>query len=741
MLGMRNKVFRRAGVARASLVAAIALPAVLVAAQAASAASWTQQFTPGPTGATSWQFNGVSCQSDSECMAVGSYTDQSFDNHVLTEQRQGSSWAVVSGVEPEGATSSELNAISCPTATNCTAVGDYVNGSNEVPLAEHWDGSGYWALDSTPVPPGAATSELTAVSCPSANACIAVGTYSDSTDGSGEQLFAATLHGFDWTLLTPSVPAGAVQSELNGISCLSATDCVAVGDYSEGTGTSTLAETWNGSSWTIQSTPNYSAYSGLSGVSCTSATACTAVGPGAMAVRWNGTTWSQQTFAKPQQGTIPDLFKVSCTSATTCTAVGQHYIQGVGNTAAEIWNGTSWKFEQVNVGSSYDTAYLADVSCSYPATCTAVGTYHDPVDGNRALVETVAVQWQIQTTPVPSGAVGDSIQDVSCTSANACMAVASYVGENPGLMDFTELWNGDSWTTGSIPNPTVADLRAVSCTAAKACTAVGSDTADNQVEPLAERWNGTSWTVQSVPNPSGKTDGQLTGVSCASATACVAVGTASDSSNNAETIADIWNGTSWTVKTIPAQAGSGIHSVSCASATACTAVGAGLAGTLAASWNGTKWTIQSTDDPAGSTGATLNGVSCMSASDCLAVGSYNDGSTEVTLSEFWNGTSWTLHSTPPLSAAKSSELVSVSCTAVGPCTAVGELTKSGHNHPTLLAEQWSGTKWGVQNTVTPPGSKGSELTGVSCLSGIDCTAVGYYSNSQHYLTAVAEQYS
>jgi hypothetical protein len=42
----------------------------------------------------------------------------------------------------------------------------------------------------------------------------------------------------------------------------------------------TLAERWNGTSWKTQTTPNPAGagYSQLNGVSCTSASACTAVG-------------------------------------------------------------------------------------------------------------------------------------------------------------------------------------------------------------------------------------------------------------------------------------------------------------------------------------------------------------------------------------------------------------------------------------------------------------------------------
>ena len=68
---------------------------------------------------------------------------------------------------------------------------------------------------------------------------------------------------------------------LEGVSCSSAKACTAVGTYGDGARESTLAERWNGTKWALQTTPNPSdaGASHLKGVSCSSATACTAVGP------------------------------------------------------------------------------------------------------------------------------------------------------------------------------------------------------------------------------------------------------------------------------------------------------------------------------------------------------------------------------------------------------------------------------------------------------------------------------
>ena len=101
---------------------------------------------------------------------------------------------------------------------------------------------------------------------------------------------------------------------LDAVSCVSARACVAVGSYNDvslpGDNNETLAERWNGSAWAILPTPLLASREGiLDDVSCVSASACLAVGntdnqqasPGhpaswPLVERWNGRTWSTQNF-------------------------------------------------------------------------------------------------------------------------------------------------------------------------------------------------------------------------------------------------------------------------------------------------------------------------------------------------------------------------------------------------------------------------------------------------------------
>jgi hypothetical protein len=359
--------------------------------------------------------------------------------------------------------------------------------------------------------------------------------------------------------------------------------------------------------------------------------------------------------------------------------------------------------------------------------------------GRHLVADGLGATWSMQAVPSPPG--GGIVDGVSCTSASACIAVG-FSGTEQGTL--AERWNGTSWTIQSTPNPSGAlkvDLSGVSCTSASACIAVGFEQTSSNEFTVAERWNGTSWTIQSTPNPPGALNVELEGVSCTSASACTAVG-----SSDTNKLAEQWNGTSWTIQSTPNPSGStdgALEGVSCTSASACTAVGwyetsAGVFA-LAERWNGTSWTIQSTPNPNPELGPTLTGVSCTSANACTAVGYYetSSGATSPALAEQWNGTSWTIQSTPNPPGALYVDLSTVSCTSASACTAVGSYGTSSNQF--TLAEQWNGTSWAVQTTPNPVGSQESELDGVFCISASACKAVGFYTNTNHEVPLAEEE--
>lgn len=281
-------------------------------------ASWSVQNIPSPSGGG--LLDSVSCTVASVCTAVGfSGTEQG----TLGERWNGTFWAIQSIPNPSGALKVDLSGVSCTSASACTAVGSEQTSSNQFTLAGRWNGRA-WTIQGTPNPPGSTNSELMALSCSSASACTAVG-FSDTST------LAEEWNGTAWTIQGTPKPSGSTNSELDGVSCSSASACTAVGWYQTSTGQFGLAERWTGAAWTIQSTPLPGAGDSptLLGVSCISASACTAVGDYqtssdefTLAERWNGTACKIQSTPKPSGSSASELDGAFCSSASTCTAVG-----------------------------------------------------------------------------------------------------------------------------------------------------------------------------------------------------------------------------------------------------------------------------------------------------------------------------------------------------------------------------------------------------------------------------------
>jgi hypothetical protein len=313
---------------------------------------------------------------------------------------------------------------------------------------------------------------------------------------------------------------------------------------------------------------------------------------------------------------------------------------------------------------------------------------------------------------------------------------------------------GPTWSLQSTPNPSSSTNRllSVACPSTDACIAVGQDKGSGgKLVTLAEEWDGTAWSVQSTPVPSGARLSGLAGVSCASRSVCVAVGQYRTAAGVHVTLAEGWDGTTWTIEPTPNPSGatfSRLLGVSCWSTTACTAAGYATNGSgvdvpLAMRWSGATWSLESVPSPGASMLTELLGVSCTSPSACTAVGQYEPQSgVFVPLAERWNGGAWSLQKTPALHA-NDSVLESVSCISNALCIAVG-LSGGNSCEFCTLAEQWNGAKWSVQSTPNPPGFIGNtnaRLLGVSCASTSVCTGVGWYENTSGLTVTLAEHWS
>ena len=158
---------------------------------------------------------------------------------------------------------------------------------------------------------------------------------------------------------------------------------------------------------------------------------------------------------------------------------------------------------------------------------------------------------------------------------------------------------------------------------------------------------------------------------------------------------------------------------------------------LAANASAAEWKQQSAPDPVASTSSKFNDVFCFNTSPCVAVGQVEapEGKFSAFI-ERWNGTVWSTQAV----GGTISHLEGVSCVTANECTAVGwNLTKSPIKQ-TAGVERWNGTSWTYQAVPLPEGTLQSLLHDVSCDSGGQCTAVGYYINASSQRLPLVERW-
>ena len=252
------------------------------------------------------------------------------------------------------------------------------------------------------------------------------------------------------------------------------------------------------------------------------------------------------------------------------------------------------------------------------------------------------------------------------------------------------------------------------------------------------------WGVQPTPNPSGSPSAGLSGVSCPGAT-CLAVG-AYGTNNGSQPLAELWDGTSWSLQSVEGRGGwtGALQSVACPSDSECVAVGTRVRRTairtLVEQWDGATWSIVASPNPGRTRPSYLTGVSCTSATACTAVGYYvSRRGTDRALIEVWNGSRWSIKRAASPSRSRQSELYGVSCVPVRTCVAVGRYTGLQGNSRTL-AERSTGAGWVVLPTSGHPNPISRSLNAVSCTSATACMAVGDYVNPNGYSRTLAESW-
>lgn len=303
----------------------------------------------------------------------------------------------------------------------------------------------------------------------------------------------------------------------------------------------------------------------------------------------------------------------------------------------------------------------------------------------------------------PATPICASVNGVTGMSTSDVWAVGS---TNDGRDTHLRHWNGSAWAT--VPGATIqvppsggrrhrsTTLNAVTALSSSNVWAVGNaEYADFSHNTLVEHWNGSTWTLVPAAAATGST---LRGLAAVGPSDIWAVGSGGASgSASLATLVEHWNGTAWSVVPSPnVNSLNFLRGVAAGGATNVWAVGdsiknpsdgVSVSRSLIEHWNGTAWTVVPSPN-VGQGSNSLAAVAVRSADDVWAVGFFDDitGSipTRKTLIEHWNGSAWSVVSSP--NAGTGDNWLSAVVTPLGS----SQVFASGISAAGTLVERFSG---------------------------------------------------
>ena len=468
----------------------------------------------------------VSCSSAGNCVAVGSFLNTAGGTDAYTQSQTGGTWANAtpatfgSGIQPTTPDAhAEFFSVSCPLAGNCVAAGGFTNVDGGYEAFTQTQSGGNWGT-ATPatfdlgVQSGTSYGFLDSVSCSSAGNCVAAGQFEDST-GAFEAFTQTKSEGI-WANAIPATFAPRVQSakpsdRFNSVSCSSAGNCVAAGNFKNAAGYyEAFTQTQSGGSWGtatpatfgvgIQSSmPNDTFYS----VSCPSAGKCVAVG------EFKNTAGGTEAFTQTQTG------------GTWATATPAIFGSGIQNATTNAWAG------------------LLTVSCPSAGNCVAVGIFLNTAGDTEGFTQTQTGRIWANATPtsfapgIQSTTPETYARSVSCYSAGNCVVAGLFKNATGNYEAFTQTQSGGSWGTATPATFGVgiqstmpdAGFSSASCSSAGNCVAVGyfKNAAGNYEAFTQTRSAPKTYTLRAKHKYAAKTLAKQAGVAVVSKKAAVAI--------------------------------------------------------------------------------------------------------------------------------------------------------------------------------------------------------------------------
>ena len=379
-------------------------------------------------------------------------------------------------------------------------------------------------------------------------------------------------------------------------------------------------------------------------------------------------------------------FILAAAAAALATAAGP---AGAARAASAQWT-------VVSIPSGGQSGTLLGVSAPTDTDAWAVGSVASGQAGvsNRALIDHWnGAAWQQSTAPALPTGPADTLTAVSASSAADAWAVGYSRFNHYTFTTLALHWDGASWTN-------VTSVLGFKATIPAGVLDLGPADAyliandSSLASGVLERWNGSTWSRVSLPDPDPAHPGLNTAFDSITATSpddVWVVGTHLQEFSTTllryEPYALHWNGSTWSVVAMP--------------------------------------TLPGTDNQLAEN---LSGLVAIGPHDVWAVGGEGDnvippgGSPSSTLIEHWDGTSWKVVPSPSLGTASS--LTAVAARSAGDVWAVGSYLPAGTTVHQTLTEHWDGTSWTVQPSPTQAGA--SLFTGASASPGASIVwAVGW----------------
>lgn len=293
-----------------------------------------------PSGSSD-QINSVSASSPSDVWEAGVETGS--PGVPVTYNYNGTSWSKIYPHAYGGANPDILTGITSDSSGNAWTVGYYYSYPEDLANAYEWNGSSWTHV--TTDDPSSSDNDLQAVSTDDSGDVYAVGYYNNN--GVNLDPLIEEWNGTKFAQQSVSVPSGCTSVELYGVSVLSSSDVLAVGQaFGCTAGDEYVIYQYNGSSWSsIVGLPTSATSAILYSVKAVSSTEAWAVGFKSFSPQQplimhytSGGGWQEDTSNSFGVTSSSHLYSVDADSSNDVWAVGTLN----GNPLAVHYNGSSW---------------------------------------------------------------------------------------------------------------------------------------------------------------------------------------------------------------------------------------------------------------------------------------------------------------------------------------------------------------------------------------------------------------